>query len=182
MIKKSLSLLLCALLALLCAAAAAEDVQDIGTINVNGAYKLTARLPEGYRLEFLDEGEGYLRGSLTSEDPAKPFMYFSIAWDETYSEVERMNDMPEADLANLAATFPEGSEISYGETTEGTKLMIVHAAESGTEYMTVLTVYKGYMVEFDLFAGPDGHLSEEQKNLAVAFLSDMQFLPVELSQ
>ncbi len=175
--KKSLALILCALLALACCASLAEGAQEIGSINVNGAYKLTAKMPEGYTLKVEENQESFLRGTLSSEDPLKPEMTFSIVYDETYSEVERMNNLTEADLAFLESTFPEGSEISYGETSEGTKLMIVKA-NAETEYMTILTVYKGYMIEFDLFAGPDGKLTEEQQKQAVTFLSDLQFVPV----
>ncbi len=180
--KKLLALVICALLALGGCAALSEDAQEIGSINVNGAYKLTAKLPEGYQLEMTQDTEGYLRGTLSSSDPLKPAMIFSIAFDETYSDVERLNDLSDEDLAFLESTFGPGSEISYGETSEGTRLMFVRTADAQNEFLAVFTIYKGYMIEFDLFAGPGGKLSAEQESTAITFLSDMQFVPIEIPQ
>ncbi len=180
--KKILSLILCALLAFSCCASLAEGAMEIGSVNVNGNYILTAKLPDGYKLTMKVEQDGYLQGELTTEDVLKPRMVFSIAADETYAEAERMNDLTEADLAVLESSFEAGSKISYGETSEGTKLMIVRSTLESHEYIAILTYYKGYMIEFDLFAGPDGKLSEDQEKVAIAFLSDMQFMPVEAKQ
>ncbi len=182
MMKKMLSLILCALLTLSCCISLSEGVQEIGSVNVNGSYILTAKLPDGYTLKMNAEKEGYLQGELTTEDVLKPQMRFSIAADETYADLERMNDMSEEDLAVLESSFEAGSEISYGETSEGTKLMIVRSTIDSREYMAIVTYYRGFMIEFDLFAGPDGKLTDEQEKTAIDFLSDMQFVPVEAKQ
>ena len=55
--------------------------------------------------------------------------------------------------------------------------MCVSTQVEGWDYLSILTVYKGYMIELNMFAGTgsDGKLTEEQKKIAVDFLSNMNF-------
>ena len=47
-------------------------------------------------------------------------------------------------------------EITYGETGLGTKLLIARETGADTDFVDILSVYKGYLVEFNMTPGPDG--------------------------
>ncbi len=178
--KKLLAVLLCAALMTACAAALAEEgtLQPFGTIDANGLYALTGKLPDGYTFDIETAETGLLHGSLRNPDTTKPILAFTVIFDETYAEVERLNDLGAEDLAFLESTFEDPEkQVSYTETAHGTKLMCVSTQVGGWEYFTILTIYKGYLVEINMFAGEGsgGTLTEEQKKIAVDFLSHMNF-------
>ena len=183
--KKLLALFSALILTLtLCASLAESTETEIGSINVNGNYTLTCAVPEGYSLNVTGAEESSVRGSMVTEDPSRPSMVFSIVFDETYSDVERMNDMTEEDIAFLESTYTEENPyavVSYMETAYGTKLMCVRATLKESDFLSILTVYKGYLIEFDLFPGEEsnGLLTDEQVSTAVDFLSGLNFVPAE---
>ena len=111
-------------------------------------------------------------------------MFLAIEFDEIYSEVKRMNDMTEEQLQEIIDTFADdGDEISvsYKETSHGTKLMFVQEAVESIDFVAIITVYEGYMIEFDMLAGPAAEegLTEAQIQMCVDFLSDLDFIPEE---
>ena len=93
--------------------AVTEDViQDvgkvpIGSISINGAFNLVCGLPEGYRVQPLKMTRDQILAAIISSDPEAPVMQLSVAFDETYSDVMRMNDLDEEALALLESTFTE---------------------------------------------------------------------------
>ena len=177
--KKLIAFILSAMLCLCFSSVLAEQgTQEIGTINANGLYKLTGSLPEGYALHVETEEEGLLHGTLQHSDPLKPSLVFTLIFDETYADVERMNDLSQEDLDFLLSTFEDPEkQVSYTETSHGTKLMCVSTQVENWDYLSILTIYKGYMIELNMFAGTgsDGTLTEEQKQIAIDFLSNMNF-------
>ncbi|MBR6955051.1 MAG: hypothetical protein IKH77_08480 [Clostridia bacterium] len=189
MMKKILALLLAAVMALACAASLAEVTQqvsekvDIGTISINGAFSLQCGLPEGYHVEPLVRDLSQVVVLLSAEDKTQPAMMLSVAFDETYADVERMNDLSDEDFALLEKTFTDNDpdvDISYGETGLGTRLLIARQTEGEQDYISFLSIYKGYFVEFVLVPGPeaeDGNLSNEQLQLCIDFLTDLDFVP-----
>ena len=182
MMKKLMSLTLALLL--LCGAAAADLPQgeEVGAITVNGSYTISYVKPEGYEITVIQEDSTRMQGTLTAdEDGTKPILAFSIVYEETYSEIDRMNDMTDEDLAFLESTYAEQNpDISYMETAYGTKLMVVKASLGAADFLSVLTIYKGYMIEFDLFPGTEtnNRLTDEQVQMAVDFLSGMTFTQI----
>ena len=158
-------------------------VQKLGTLNVNGEFDLTCRLPEGYDLQVVNMRGGKIIASVLSEDMTKPQMYLSIAYDETYGEIERMNDMNDDDLRILEDSFSDMNDvtISYAETGHGTKLMIAKETGSDTDFVDILAIYKGYFVEFNMTPNPkaaDQTLTDAQIQMCIDFLTDVDFNPV----
>ena len=186
--KKWISILLAAVMALCCVASLAEETGkvDIGTISINGAFTLKCGVPEGYKIEPIYSGPEQIITSLTHEDPAKPTMVLSVAFDETYADVDRMNDLDDEALALLEKTFTDVDptvEISYGDTGLGTRLMIAKFTETEQDYIDFLSVYKGYFVEFIMIASEkseDKNLSDEQLQLCIDFLTDLDFVPANM--
>ena len=158
-----------------------DGKESLGKLNVNGEFALECRLPEGYELQVVNMKNTRIVASVTSKDETKPVMYLSIAYDELYSDTDRMNDMSEEDLKAIEATFTEMNdvEITYRETGYGTKLMVVREKGDDTDFVDIFTVYKGYDVEFNVTPGAGvKELTEEQIKAAVDFLTELDFVEV----
>ena len=176
-----------ALLACAMTAAAEEETGKVtlGTISINGAFTLQCGLPEGYSTVPVTLSREQVIVLLQSKNPADPVMYLSVAYDETYSGVERMNDLDGEALALLEKTFTDtdpGVEITYGETGYGTLLLIARHNSDTLDYISFLSIYKGYFVEFVLTPSPeaeDQNLTEDQMRLSIDFLTDLDFIPAE---
>lgn len=184
--KKLFALLLTLALLLGCCAALAETAAktEIGTVNMNGAFKLQCSLPENYTIEITSKDNDGMLAVISTEDITKPMMFLAIEFDEIYYDVKRMNDMSEDQLLEIIDTFTnEGDEVlvSYRETSHGTKLMIVREALDTVDYVSIISVYEGYMIEFDMLAGDGAEegLSEAQIQMCIDFLSDLDFIPEE---
>ena len=112
----------------------------------------------------------------------KPDLSLTIAYDESFSEIERMNDMSEEELKALEGTFAEQDEveISYAETGHGTKLLVAkeNDGDTDTDFVRILTVYKGYFIEFTMEANEDAaekSLTDEQIKMCIDFLTNLDF-------
>lgn len=180
----ALVLLFSLALGLCCALGEANVKTELGSINLNGAFKLQCSVPENYQIKIASKDNEGLIALIESEDAAKPRMYLSIEFDETYYDVKRMNDMTEEQLQAIVDTFTNDGEevaVSYRETAHGTKLMMVQDTLDDTSFVAFITVYEGYMVEFDIVPGSEmqGGLTEEQIQLSIDFLSDLDFIPEE---
>ena len=93
MMKKFLAILLCVSMLLGCAALAETEKASLGVVNVNGAFELKCALPEGYSLEVLFSETHFCLASVNPEDETKPTLMISVAYNELYSDVERINDL-----------------------------------------------------------------------------------------
>ena len=167
-----------------CAALAADEGKtEMGVLEVTDAFTLQCSLPEGYWLNPTDTGSDHYRAVLMPQDESagKPMMSISIQFNELMSDVERLNDLDSETLAALEATFREEDdvEISYMETTYGTKLMMVREIRDGTDYVDFYTIYKGYEIEFVLSYGMDAavhSITDDQIQQAITFLSELDFV------
>ena len=191
--KKMLAILLSLAMALACAGAFAEDyeVSDkvaIGTISINGAFTLKCGLPEGYTITPITADRDQITAMLASEDDTKPVMVLSVAFDEAYADVERMNDLDEEAFAVLEQSFIDMDptvEISYGDTGLGTRLLIAMQTAGEQDYIDFLSIYKGYLVEFVLVApmnAEDRNLTEDQLRMCIDFLTDLDFVPAPMPE
>ena len=158
-----------------------NGVQALGTLNVNGEFNLTCVLPEGYNLQVINVRGNQIIASVLSDDMTRPQMYLSIAYDESYGDVEKLNNLSEADLAILEETFKDMNDvnISYRETTHGTRLMVARETGADTDFVDILTIYKGYFIEFNMAPNPqaaDQTLTDDQIQMCVNFLSDLDFV------
>ena len=162
----------------------AAGTEKLGKLSVNGEFEITCKLPQDYKLQVVDVRGENIIASVTSEDITKPQMYLSIAYDELYGDVDRMNDLSNEELAILEDSFKEMDqvEIEYRQTGLGTKLMVVREVGNGQKFIDILSVYKGYFVEFNMTPNPNAavqDLTEEQIQTAIQFLTDVMFEPVK---
>lgn len=161
---------------------APAGTQELGRLDVNGEFDLTCRLPEGYRLKVISSSGEKIIASIVSDDMLAPQMNLSIAYDETYGEIERMNDMSDEELAVLEETFRQVNqvEISYRETGYGTKVMVARETGSDTDFIDILAIYKGYFIEFNMMPSDkaaDQRLTDAQLQTCIDFLTDVDFNP-----
>ena len=184
--KKLTAILMSLVLILGCfGAATAEGTGKVtlGSISINGAFTLQCGLPEGYRVQPLRMSQELYQAVILSEDPEKPVMQLSVAFDETYSDVDRMNDLDDEALGLLEKTFTDMDptvEITYGETGLGTRLLIARQTEVNFNYIDFLSVYKGYFVEFVLVPSETATnriLTDDQLRMCIDFLTDLDFIP-----
>jgi len=158
---------------------------DLGVIDINGAFSLQCKMAEGYTIQPVKSTSDQMIALVTNEDPAKPILMLSVAYDEAYAKVDRMNDLDDEAFAVLEKTFTDVDptvEITYGDTGLGTRLMIVRQSDSGFDYLDFLSIYKGYFVECVMIASretEDKTLTEDQIQMCVNFLTDLDFVPAE---
>ena len=99
----------------------------------------------------------------------------SIAYNETYADMERFNDVDEATVQEIRDSFLQADpEVTFEdlETAYGTRLLKV----TGKRFVDIYTMYKSYEVEF-VMAG--GTITDEDIRMMVDFISDMDFVTVE---
>ena len=73
-------------------------------------------------------------------------------------------------------------DISYQNTSHGTKLLIAREIGSDTDFVDILSIYKGYMIEFNMTPSPSAAsqtLTNAQIGMCIDFLSDLEFVPVQ---
>ena len=158
-----------------------EGKTQLGKLTVNGEFALQCAIPEGYQIQYINTLGSRILASITSTDPEKPIMEMTIAFDEMYSDFDRMNDMDPESLAALEASFTEMNivDITYRETAYGTKLMVVKEIGPDDDFVDILTVYKGYSIEFLMKPNPAAssqELTEEQIQMCIDFLSEVDFV------
>jgi len=185
--KKLLALSLCLALLLGCAAALAETAEKVytGESAIDDQFVIKWVAPEGYEETNVQSGNpGSLIAALMPSEANgdKPFMVMSVAFDEQYAEVARLNDLSEEALAQIENTFKEEDEveISYMETAHGTKLMVIRETKDTTDFIDFFTIYQGYQIEFVMTqVREDGqaYITDEQIQTAIQFLSDVEFVP-----
>ncbi len=119
-----------------------DGIEKLGTLNVNGEFNLTCRMMEGYSLQVVNLRGNQIVASILSDDMTKPQLYLSIAYDDSYSNVERMNDLSADELALLEDSFKDMDEveISYRETGHGTKLLIAREIGGDTDLVDILSI------------------------------------------
>lgn len=155
--------------------------EQMGKLNVNGEFALQCRLPEGYSMQLINTLGTKINAFITSENTEKPILQLSIAFDELFADVDRMNDLPEEALKGLEASFAEMNdvEISYKETAYGTKLLIAREVGEDTDFVDILSVYKGYSIEFVMTPNPETKsqkLTDAQIQMCIDFLSELDFV------
>ena len=166
---------------------AAPAAASLEQLTVDGKFTVKWICPEGYTAsEVYSDGEGYLVMALTPDEgqTEKPMMMVAVSPNEMYADVNRLNDLDEAALTEVENTFREEDvvEISYMETSHGTKLMVVKESNDGTDYVDFYTIYLGHEIELVLVqqeAQAGTTISEEQTATVIRFLSDMEFEPVK---
>jgi ribosomal protein S13 len=182
--KKLFLMLLCLALVLSGSALAGEAKENIGKIGVNNQFSLEAKLPEGYKMHILSQSDLDLIAMARSEDVTKPDMTLIIAADDSLDETKRLNDLTEEELKAIEATFTADytGEITYMETSYGTKLMVFRETGDDYDFIDFLAYYNGYSIEFIVTPHyVEGEmqgkaLTDEDVARAIQFLSDLDFV------
>lgn len=182
--KKVIAMLLSLALLLGCAAAVAEEPakkEELGKLNVFGSFTIQAAIPEGYEVTRMSDPvgqESLILADMKSEDETKPRFGLIIAFNDTITDYDRLNDVDDELLAFFESTYTDQNEdyqISYAETEHGTKLLLaLDPAEDGIS--SIYTIYKGYEIELYIAAAPGQTLTQDQLDLCVKFLSDLDFI------
>ena len=156
---------------------------NLGVIDINGAFSLQCALPDGYSIRPVKSARDQMVAIVSAEEPLKPVLQLSVAFDETYASVDRMNDLSDGEFAALEETFTADDptvEITYSDTGLGTRLMISRTTDGDFDYLDFLSIYKGYFVECVMVASrqdEDKHLTEAEVQMCIDFLTEMDFVP-----
>lgn len=181
--KRIIALALSLVILLACAAAAAEtEKESMGILKVNKAFDIRySALPNEYKLSILQQNDMTIIAHIKSPRTNIPQMDLVIAFNDGWAETERLNDVSEEDLQAIRDSFIEEYEnldFDIRETAAGTHLLTVTVPGGQDAY--VYTIYKGHEIEIHLYPGKEqGTLTDVDIERVVAFLSDMDFVPVE---
>ena len=161
---------------------AAVTKSQMGKLNVNGEFAIQCQLPDGYTMQMINSMGTKINAFISSADKEKPVLQLSIAFDELFVNVDRMNDLTEEALQGLEASFKEMNDvtISYQDTAYGTKLLIAREVGNDTDFVDILSVYKGYSIEFVMTPSPNATnktLTDAQVQMCIDFLSELDFVP-----
>ena len=177
--KKTFAILLCLAMLLGCAAAAAETAEKtyLATVDMNGAFQLKCDLPEGYEINVIESTDATYVAQFAAGE-GRPLLTLSIAYNELYSDVPRMNDLDAETITSIENSFKmeDDVEITYTETAYGTKLMVIREADGSVDYVDFYSVYLGYEVEIVVSSQNETGLTDEQIQMAVDFLSELDFV------
>ena len=159
-----------------------DEATRIGTLDVDGEFMLQGKIPEGYRLQIISSRKSKIVAVLVPDDTRRPQMMLTVAFDEMHADVERMNDLSEEDIDALKQTYTDMNEVEFSdaETASGTKLLIAKETGGDEDFASIISIYKGYSVEFVISPSRDAlnrTLTDEQINNGINFLSDLDFIP-----
>lgn len=159
-----------------------DENTRIGTLNVNGQFQLQGKIPEGYKLQIISSQNTRIIAALVAEDGARPQMMLTIAFDEMFANVERLNDLSAEEIETLKASFTDMNDVEFTEkeTAAGTKLLVARETGNDDDFVSILTLYRGYSVEFVLSPNPnaaDQTLTNDQIQTGIDFLSNLEFVP-----
>ena len=168
-----IALLLCGV----AGAAIAETAPEAITVGKMDDYELTMILPEGYTASEDHSGLPNCY-SISSPEADTPDYRISFSYMEEYSGVSSF-DMSEEDFEFLAGTLEQdfaSPTVSYSQTQEGSRVIIMDENESESDFATITTLYKGYFVQIYI-ARPDyGTLSEQDVQTGIQLMNDTHIL------
>ena len=143
---------------------------------------IQGKIPEGYKLHVISAQNARIIATLAAEDESRPQMLLTIAFDEMFANKERMNELSDEEIETLKASFTDMNEVEFteGKTAAGTKLLITKETGSDADFVSIISLYKGYSVEFVLSPNPkaaEQKLTDEQIQTGIDFLSNLDFIP-----
>ena len=185
--KRIVTLILCLMMALTCAAAFAEETvgvekAQLGKLTVNHAFDIKyGDLPDGYTIKQVINNESDITALIQGE--GKPLMILSISFDDSsFAEVERLNDVTEEQMNYLKSTWTDEFQnvtFAMAETAYGTQLLVATVTfDDGSMICTIFTIYKGYDIEIDILPIDQNPATQENIDAVVKFLSDMDFVSI----
>ena len=188
--KKIIALLLCLALLGSCAALAeTTEKENLGTVNVKGAFRIQCTLPEGYSITGMESGDTMISAQIASEDASRPTITLNIVHnDSCYTEdgkPMRMNDLSgdEVELIKEAVmAVSDAVEFQEAETAYGTKVLIAKGNIGSMNFVDVISLYNAYDIDAMVTAGEgdeDRMLTDEQVQMVIDFFSNMDFVEIK---
>lgn len=183
--KKIIAFALSLMLMLGCVTALAEAAEK-QAITMLGAFSITTdKLPEGYTVNITKNSEMEYEAIIASPEAGKPYYLLVMNFSDEWDGVNTLDDATEEDLKAVKDDFYEVTELDDGDITfeegktgEGTPLLIAKSADGS--FGAVYTIYMSHEIEVDIFhAEDDVQVTEDEINAVIAFLTNMQFTPVE---
>lgn len=177
--KKLFAAMLCAMLVLFAAGAPAEGTEMSFTIN--NQLDISVVVPEHYRFD-EEWFQGVLYATLVPDADELPSMLLSMGGSEAYAD-KSINDLTAQELDELIAiSIGDFANPTYAisETAYGTKLIIVDENSDADEYVEIFTLYQGYFVSVMVEPNGQRQLTADEIQLAVEFLSNMEFVGMDL--
>ena len=170
--KKCIAILLSTLLLLAACGAVAETVP-----NVTDHYIFSGATPEGYGV-IEDHREFNSLIVYSSEDETKPEYTLSIAYSELFDGLS-VADLSEEEInfyKGLVASNYNDVNISDAKTEVGTQLFVFNETDSASDYVTIATIYEGYVLEMHIDKADFSEISQEDIDVGVKIFSDIAFL------
>lgn len=181
--KKLFSLLLSIFMVLSTCAALAEDTEKT-VIPYDDMLEFAMLFPDGYEIEseIIDD---FLIVKIENPDSSKPLFLMTVAPDEEYSELERLNDLTEADFEAYVQSLLQDYACPSAKTLEtsyGSKVVLINDDNTESDSAALIGIYKGYALALYI-EYPDGSdVDEEAVNTAVKLFSDMDFVYTETEE
>ncbi len=156
--------------------ALAQEVEPT-IIKVNDTLDISVVLPDGYAMTETWYGD-VLYAQMDPQSEDQPLMVLSLGYSEEYAD-RSIGDLSEEEMdALIAISITDFANPTYDidETSEGTKLIVVDENSEYDEYAEIYTVYQGYFIGMLVESVGGEQLTEDNLNIAIQFLSDMQFV------
>lgn len=182
--KKIIALALSLMMLLGCVSALAEAAEK-EILTVVGAFEIKYNpLPEYYTLDADENTDLDYTALILPQSEDKPMMILNIAFSDEWDGVNTLADATEEDIAAVKADFYEEAELNEGdlsftdmETAHGTPVLVVREID-GT-LASVYTIYLSHEIEIVLFGSDDAPITDADVDAVLAFLSDVDFVPLE---
>ena len=178
--KKILTLMLAAMLMLSAGLCRAESAGNVTSVYYDSTLRFDMKIPEGYELQTDRDGmilAMCLKGGRDNYD-----IDILVCPDDTYSEFSRFNDMTDERLAREMAELSEGynnPSVSVLETSAGTKLIRIDENGSEMDYVEIIGLYNGYIIDVYILADDGREVTEEDIRTALDFCSGWSFVNIE---
>ena len=175
--KKYCALFLCFLLLLPCLSATAADGIRVDIV-YDDSMTVSTCYPEGYTVESFVEN-GILGAVFAPEDINRAEYMLIIAPDEEYPELERLNDLSEAELEAYAASVLEdynNPAVTRAKTSRGSLVFVVDESDSEYDEVMLLGIYRGFNMALYCYY-EDGHtVADADIQTGLQIFSDMDLI------
>lgn len=147
------------------------------TVGKMDAYDLTMVLPDGYTVAADHSGlpNCYF---ISSPEEDTPDYRITFSYMEEYSGLSSY-DMSEEDFELLSGMLQEefnAPSVSFSQTDEGSRLIIMDEDGSESDFVTITTLYKGYFVQIYLSRPDYGTLSEQDIQTGIQLMNDTHIM------
>lgn len=183
--KRIIILALSLMLLLGCTFSGAETAEQ-SKLTMLGSFSVKyPKLPDYYTFTVEENNDMSYQAMIIPKETGKPILLLRMAFNDEWDGVNSLADATQEDMTVLKADFYTVTELDYGEivfedsqTNSGIPVLIARAADGS--FGAIYTIYMSHEIEIDIFpnAGLEG-VSEENIQTVLAFLNDVEFIPIE---